>query len=161
MKALSLQQPYAELVILGAKTIELRSWNTRHRGEFLIHSSKTWYGDGSISDDILEKYNLYDKELDFGMIIGKANLIDVVDYCSYPREEMINDGINLDLLRDDEDKHLAWGYQENKKRLYGFILENPIRFQKPIPCKGMLNFFDVPKVIESRILVPVNEDDSK
>ena len=40
-KCLSLRQPYAELVVSGRKTIELRKWNTRFRGEFLIHASKS------------------------------------------------------------------------------------------------------------------------
>ncbi len=33
-KCLSLKQPYAELTVSGKKTIELRTWNTKFRGEF-------------------------------------------------------------------------------------------------------------------------------
>ena len=40
MKALSLKQPWVELVIQGKKTIELRKWNTSFRGEFYVHASK-------------------------------------------------------------------------------------------------------------------------
>ena len=40
MKTLSLKQPFAELVVSGKKTIELRNWNTKFRGKFLIHASK-------------------------------------------------------------------------------------------------------------------------
>jgi hypothetical protein len=40
MKSLSLKQPYAELLISGKKTIELRKWNTNFRGHFLVHASK-------------------------------------------------------------------------------------------------------------------------
>ena len=40
MKCLSLRQPYAELLVSGKKTIELRKWNTNFRGKFLIHASK-------------------------------------------------------------------------------------------------------------------------
>jgi hypothetical protein len=40
MKCLSLKQPYAELLVSGKKTIELRNWNTAFRGKFLIHASK-------------------------------------------------------------------------------------------------------------------------
>jgi hypothetical protein len=39
MKCLSLKQPYAELLISGKKTIELRKWNTSFRGKFLVHAS--------------------------------------------------------------------------------------------------------------------------
>jgi hypothetical protein len=40
MKCLSLKQPFAELLVSGKKTIELRKWNTKFRGKFLIHASK-------------------------------------------------------------------------------------------------------------------------
>lgn len=54
MKALSLKQPWAGLVLDGRKTVETRVWNTKFRGEFYIHSE--------------------------GAIIGKANLADVISY---------------------------------------------------------------------------------
>lgn len=39
MKALTLHQPWASLVPLGFKTIETRSWATRHRGPIAIHAA--------------------------------------------------------------------------------------------------------------------------
>ena len=39
MKALSIKQPHAELIRLGQKTIEIRSWQTAYRGDLLICSS--------------------------------------------------------------------------------------------------------------------------
>lgn len=41
MKALTLTQPWATLVAIGAKTIETRSWNTNYRGPLAIHAAKT------------------------------------------------------------------------------------------------------------------------
>ena len=40
MKALSLRQPWANLIACGKKTIETRTWATDFRGELLIASSK-------------------------------------------------------------------------------------------------------------------------
>jgi hypothetical protein len=40
VRALSLWQPWASLVAEGIKTIETRSWGTRHRGPLAIHASK-------------------------------------------------------------------------------------------------------------------------
>ncbi|HET8777953.1 MAG TPA: hypothetical protein VFN76_09870 [Candidatus Limnocylindria bacterium] len=40
MKALSLTQPWASLVAIGAKTIETRNWTTAHRGPVAIHAAK-------------------------------------------------------------------------------------------------------------------------
>ncbi len=39
-KALSLKQPFANLVIEGKKTIETRKWATSYRGDIVICSSK-------------------------------------------------------------------------------------------------------------------------
>lgn len=41
MKALSLKQPWANLIALGWKTIETRTWRTNYRGPLLICASKT------------------------------------------------------------------------------------------------------------------------
>jgi len=40
MKAISLKQPWASWVAEGRKTIETRTWRTRHRGDILIVASK-------------------------------------------------------------------------------------------------------------------------
>ncbi len=39
MKALSIRQPWAWLIVNGYKDIENRSWNTKFRGPVLIHAS--------------------------------------------------------------------------------------------------------------------------
>lgn len=40
MKAITLHQPWASLVALGAKTYETRSWATKYRGPLAIHAGK-------------------------------------------------------------------------------------------------------------------------
>jgi hypothetical protein len=40
MKALSIKQPWANMIASGEKTIETRTWQTKHRGRLLIVSSK-------------------------------------------------------------------------------------------------------------------------
>ncbi|MBI2629872.1 ASCH domain-containing protein [Candidatus Pacearchaeota archaeon] len=129
MKALSLKQPFAELILQGRKTIELRKWNTKFRGEFLIHSSL------NSDKNAMEKFSFRENSLPLGMILGKAFLKDVKRYAS--KEE----------FEKDSDKHLAdesWGE-------YGFILSEVLRFDKPICAKGKLGFweFDLP---DSKIL---------
>lgn len=118
MKTLSLKQPFAELILQGKKTIELRKWNTKFRGEFLIHSSK-------IPDiEAMEKFGF--KELPLGFILGKAKLVDVKEYKNETEHQT------------DSSKHLAssfWGK-------YGFILKDVERFDKQIPALGKLGFWD-------------------
>lgn len=40
MKALTLWQPWASLVAIGAKRVETRSWATSYRGPLAIHAAK-------------------------------------------------------------------------------------------------------------------------
>ncbi len=40
MKAISLKQPWANLVASGKKTVETRKWKTNYRGDLVICSSK-------------------------------------------------------------------------------------------------------------------------
>ncbi|PIN80553.1 ACP synthase [Candidatus Woesearchaeota archaeon CG10_big_fil_rev_8_21_14_0_10_30_7] len=122
MKALSLKQPFAELIVSGKKTIELRNWNTKFRGEFIIHASKTLYNSS------MEKNNF--KTLPTGCIVGKATLVDVKHY------------INKEDFEKDRDKHKASSDWWNEKGVYGFILENAQRLPEK-PLKGQLNFFEI------------------
>lgn len=39
VKAISLKQPWAQMIVDGTKTIETRMWSTKYRGELLIVSS--------------------------------------------------------------------------------------------------------------------------
>lgn len=119
MKALSLKQPWAELVLQGKKTIELRKWNTNFRGEFLIHAS------GNIDEEKMKEFNF--KDLPRQAIIGKVILEDVKIYNN--EEEFLK----------DSDKHLASAMQWGK---FGFILKSPRRIE-PIKQKGSLSFFEV------------------
>lgn len=117
MKALSLKQPWAELIVSGKKTIETRKWKTSFRGEFFIHSSKN-------SDlKYCEEMNL--KDLITGALIGKAELINVKEYKTKNEFDK------------DYNKHFAKEFVR-----YGFILKNSQRI-KPIHLKAQLNFFEV------------------
>ncbi len=42
MKAISIWQPWASLIAIGAKQIETRSWATGYRGLLVIHAAKRW-----------------------------------------------------------------------------------------------------------------------
>lgn len=44
IRCISLWQPWASLVAVGAKTFETRSWPTDYRGPLAIHAAKRWDG---------------------------------------------------------------------------------------------------------------------
>lgn len=123
MKCLSVSQPYADFIINGKKTIELRTWNTKFRGEFLIHAPI------KIKDNVCEKLGIDRSSLRTGVIIGKAEIYDVKSYES------------IKALREDYNKHFAT--EEFLRHKYGFLLRKPQALRVPIPYKGSLGFFEV------------------
>ncbi len=122
MKALSLKQPWAELILQGRKTIETRKWNTNFRGTFLIHASR--------QIDKKQMRELGFDDLPTGCIVGKADLVDVKEYTT------------KEALDADVEQHCLKIDNLDKKR-YGFILKNVQRVT-PKSVKGQLNFFEVP-----------------
>ena len=40
MKALTIKEPWATLIIEGYKEYEFRSWQTKYRGKIYIHATK-------------------------------------------------------------------------------------------------------------------------
>ena len=130
MKCLSLKQPYADLLAFGEKTIELRKWNTRFRGEFLIHASK------NIDIQACERLDIDIDKLTIGAIIGSAFLYDFKEYS------------NQEEFNKDKQKHfsIVTKYFEGYK--YGFLIRNARLFKKSIPYRGKLRFFEVDKSIK-------------
>jgi hypothetical protein len=82
MKALSVQQPWAWLVINGIKDIENRKWSTKFRGEFLIHTGRTFDMKGYcwIEENMPEVFAMLPELGAFRMggIVGKATLVDCI-----------------------------------------------------------------------------------
>lgn len=126
MKTLSIIEPWATLIQEKQKYIETRSWKTSYRGELYIHASLT-----KIKKD--EKYlkllNLIDnKNLNYGKIICKCNLID----CVYMDEEFIKK------IKNNKQEYLCGDYRIGR---YAWILEN-IEKIDPIKTKGKLGIWE-------------------
>lgn len=71
MKALTVCQPYADMIANREKTIENRTWSTSYRGLLAIHAGKSraWLDE----DDQEERPGLV-----FGAVVATAKLIDCV-----------------------------------------------------------------------------------
>ncbi len=123
MKCLSVSQPYADLIVQGKKTIELRTWNTKYRGEFLVHAPS------KIKKDACKRLGIDATKLRIGAIIGKVEIYDVKIYSSIYE------------LKLDFKKHFAT--EEFLLHKYGFLLRKPKELRIPIPYKGSLGFFNV------------------
>lgn len=128
MKALSLTQPWAWLVIHGGKDIENRKWNTKFRGRFLVHAGKAMKASDydaaqRLAEAALGYPSAHDmplpEQLERGGIIGSVELFDVLP----PPLPFGSPG--------------AWRMEGQ----FGFRLRDPepLPFQ---PCKGALGFWD-------------------
>lgn len=123
MKALTIKQPWADLIIAGIKDIENRTWKTTSRGRILIHASKMpcsrsdldAYPLPALSKNInLNEYT--PGQFTNGAIIGSVDIVDCV--MNHPSE-----------------------WAENG--VYNWVLANPVKFEKPIlNVKGMLGLWD-------------------
>lgn len=122
MKALSLKQPWADLVVDGRKTIELRTWKVSYRGELAIHASQ------SVHLEACQAFGLDARRRVTGAVIGTVDLIDIVELDETAFESM-------------QDQHLASGYF--KAPIYGWILAHPRRLEQPVPVAGHMGLFNV------------------
>ncbi len=135
MKCLSLAQPFADLVVSGKKRVELRSWNTRFRGEFLVHAAQR------VRRNDVRRLGM-DGAAVTGAVIGRAEVIGVKEY-STEKELRGDDRLHFSAARLDELVGKRKGGGDGGKRcVYGFMLDKARRFRLPAPYKGRLKFFD-------------------
>lgn len=132
MKAISLLQPWASLVVMGVKQFETRSWNTNYRGRILIHASKAKNKEAMrlCSEEpfysvIGGLYGFY--KLPFGAIIGEVTVEDTFSTIS----------VESQIRKTNE-----WYYGDYSPGRYAWKLTSPIKFELPIPAKGSLSIWE-------------------
>jgi len=123
MKAISIQQPWAWLIVMGIKDVENRTWWRRYKGEVLIHASKQFAAcdmewiKKRIPMEMQQKFHqtFFEKNnYKLGGIVGKAEIVDWVD-----------------------NSHSPWF-----EGPVGIVLQNA-QVLEFAPCPGQLGLFDV------------------
>lgn len=82
MRALTLTQPWATLVAIGAKRIETRSWGTAHRGPLAIHAAKSFPAEArdlllqELFSTTLHQAGVIPSELPLGSVVAICRLLD-------------------------------------------------------------------------------------
>jgi len=122
MKALSFRQPWAELILQGRKTMDLRTYNTHYRGPLAVHASQ------KVETGHCREHHLDPDNLDAGGIVGTVELIDVIPLDEATYQEQL-------------DAHLAG--RRWREGLYGWVLAHPRRLPQFIPARGRTNLFNV------------------
>lgn len=123
MKALTVKEPWASLIINGYKEYEFRSWKTNYRGKLLIHAGL------SLDKMAADKFGDYNLEYRQGEIIGEANLVDCI---------LVNEKLYMELKEKDS---LVYGISDHTG-IYAWKLDNVIKYDKPIKSKGRLGLWN-------------------
>lgn len=135
--ALTLTQPWATLMDIGAKLNETRSWPTKYRGWIGIHAAKGYPKECRLlrfQDPFaqqIDQAGYAGRDLPTGCLIGVCRVVDCV------RTETIREHLT-DLERafgDYSDGRWAW------------LTANFHRLREPIPMKGALSIWKLPRTI--------------
>lgn len=176
MKGLSLYQPWATLVALGAKAIETRSWQTPYRGPIAIHATQAFPRD-AIADCHREPFKAVLKaagivrpaDLPRGAIVATARLADVLPIVEVtgrmPRirciglddegiarvwdpSEMGGHRLHVGDIQWNEHEAAFGDYTPGR---FGWLLEDVKALPTPIPCRGAQQLWDVPADVLARM----------
>ena len=123
MKVLTIRQPWASLIINGYKKYEFRSWKTNYRGKLLIHA-----GTGT-DKNMISRFNDYNLDYTNGAIIGECELVDCI---------LVDKEFSNELRMIDSNVYADSNYKEK----YAWKLENIIKYDEPIYCKGQLGLWN-------------------
>jgi hypothetical protein len=136
VKAISIRQPWAELILQGRRTIEPRTWQKNYRGRLVVHASQT------VGDEACVAYGLDPARVVRGALIGTVELVDIL-----PLDER-----GWEALRD---QHLS--LRDFPGPMFGWRLEDPQRLPQPIPMRGRMSLFNVPDEVVAGKAPPPSE----
>lgn len=129
MKALTVSQPFAELIAIGQKWVENRRWYTPYRGALAIHAGR---GTQYLPRSELRHY-------DIGCFVAVCELLDCVGLTwlanglQHPAwETRVGRTIQEVLNHPHTEGPVCW------------ILGNVRRLSRPIPYRGRQGLFEVP-----------------
>jgi hypothetical protein len=143
MKAITVKQPWASLIVEGIKDIENRTWKCPQKyigKRVLIHAGMKPDNikleiEGQASVKEIQMFSALGRAEDdsiFGCIIGSVEIVDcVINHPSIWAEK--SEGVMVG--------HTFVHKPENKV-IWNWVLANPIKFDKPTPCKGKLSFWN-------------------
>jgi ASCH domain len=121
MKALSIKQPWAQLIIMGAKDVENRNRRTNFRGRFAVHVSlkRANYDDvdiDAIPRGLREPVKwAWEHNASVGRVIGTVELVDCI-----------------------RDSNSIWAIDN----YWHWVLRDPRAYSRSRPAKGRLGLWE-------------------
>ncbi|MGG6309814.1 ASCH domain-containing protein [Paenibacillus macerans] len=133
MKTITIHQPWASLIAVGAKKFETRSWKTNYRGPIAIHASMKglphlWFWDKPMLQEFEER-GIDVNDLPKGCVVATANLTNCIKSV-----DTWTDGYILEDGRYIYTPEYEFG--DFTPGRYAWELTNVIRLASPIPVKG-------------------------
>lgn len=148
MRALSLVQPWATLIMVGEKRIETRSWGTSHKGKLAIHASagKPKYAREFCQEpeveEILERHGLDWETLPRGVVVGTTEVLTCTGISRWTGE-VLRVAREIETYAGTvtglpEDEYLFGDYSPGR---YAWILGKVEPFLEPVPARGSLGLW--------------------
>jgi len=152
MKCLTVKQPWASLIALGAKHNETRSWYTNYRGPLAIHASARMNLEQRalcVESPIWSVRRMVPSEYPLGSVIALVNLVDclpiVADDGPYPNDAVMMNIAGLCRPGNLTEPELSFGdYTPGR---YAWIFSD-VRQVEPVPCRGRLGLWNLPQEVE-------------
>lgn len=154
MKALTLTQPWATLVAIGAKRVETRSWSTNYRGSIAIHAAKGFppearelcgeapFRDYLVKSPVWSRADLLPR----GVIVAVADLAEIAPTRGFVPPVFFD-------TRSPYERMFG-NYEVGR---FAWLLSNVRKLDEPIVCKGALGLWEVPADIVARLDVIATE----
>ena len=141
MKVLSLTQPWATLMAIGAKRYETRSWSTPHRGPLAIAASKAFpvecrelCEDAPFREVLGAAGYTSWRQLPTGVIVCVVDVVDVI------RTESIDlVGYQAEQLAPQAEYEYDFGNYADGR--FAWLTRNVRRLERPIAAKGRLGLW--------------------
>jgi hypothetical protein len=151
MKAITLHQPWATLVAIGAKQIETRSWKTAYRGPLAIHAGKnTRYIKMKSADYLCAEEPFYSVLTRAGFVwpSGPLPLGCVVATCELVDVQQIDEVVSFPACQSYNARGHTWELSKQERAFgnyavgrYMWLLDN-IQILPAIPAKGSQGFWE-------------------
>jgi hypothetical protein len=116
--AISIRQPWAELILRGDKTIEIRTWTDSYRGDLYLHTGKS-----------ADEYKIFEFDIPDLFRGGYVGIIELAAIIPFTPERW----------GQWSEKHLS--KSSYKSGTYAWVIRKVRRFTSPIPAPGKLGIF--------------------
>lgn len=153
MRCLTISQPWASLVAVGAKRIETRSWKTAYRGPLAIHAAKGFPGEAKrfCESRLVQESLGWQYEPSWNAVAVKAKTIHigcVIATCELVECKEILSSMPVGLPTFYQGRYMIappapeFHFGDYTPGRYGWLLENVKMLPEPIPAKGALSLWE-------------------